>query len=75
MTIVTQLLEGLELTPGQLAELRAITAHFYTQLATSASASSESTSMLDDLVLARVRDMLRDAQRVVPSDRRFARAI
>lgn len=70
MMIVTQLLEGLELTPGQLAELRAITSHYYTRLASTASDASDPTSMPDDLMLARVRDMLRDDQRVVFDPRR-----
>lgn len=56
--MVTQLVEGLELTPGQLAELRAINSLYYTQLAKNASASSETSSVLEHLVVRRVRDML-----------------
>ncbi len=60
--MVAPLLKGLELSPGQLAELRAIDTLYYTQLARN---SSESSSMLADLVLTRVREMLRDDQRVI----------
>lgn len=62
--MVTRLLKGVELAPGQLAELRAITSLYYTQLARSASASSVSSSVLDDLVLTRVRDMLQGEQQI-----------
>ena len=63
MTIVSPLLRGVELTPGQLAELRAIDALYYSKLARNSGASSTSTLALDDLVLARVRDMLQGEQR------------
>ena len=68
--MVTQLVEGLELTPGQLAELRAINSLYYTQLASSqlgrdASGSIASGAALHDLVLARVREMLRAEQLII----------
>jgi len=63
MTMVAPMLKDVELTPGQLAELRAIDALYYSRLADSSTSSSASTVALDDLVLARVRDMLRDDQR------------
>jgi len=71
VTLVTELLKGVELDPGQLAELRAINSLYYTQLARSetassvSSVSSVSSAALDDLVLARVREMLRTEQRIV----------
>lgn len=63
----TRLLNGVELTPGQMAELRAISSLYYSRLATSelareASGSSPSGVALHDLVLDRVRDMLRGDQ-------------
>ena len=61
--LVTPLLKGVELTPGQLAELRAIDALYYSRIATGADSSQASMLALDDLVLARVRDMLREEQR------------
>jgi len=63
--LITELLRGVELNPGQLAELRAINSLYYTQLARSESAPSASSSALDDLVLARVREMLRSEQRIL----------
>jgi hypothetical protein len=63
MTMMSPLLRGVELTPGQLAELRAIDALYYSILASESGASSPSTVALDDLVLARVRDMLQGEQR------------
>ena len=75
MVELTQLLDGLELTPGQLAELRAITSMYYTRLATSDGASSTADSELRDLVLARTRDMLRsDQQLVFDRNREVARS-
>lgn len=65
MVELTQLLQGLELTPGQLAELRAITSLYYTRLAASGSASSEIDPALRDLVLRRTRDMLRSDQQSI----------
>jgi hypothetical protein len=71
VTLVTELLTGVELDPGQLAELRAINSLYYTQVARSesassaSSASSVSSSALDDLVFARVREMLRSEQRIL----------
>jgi hypothetical protein len=65
MAMLTRFLQGVELTPGQVAELRAITSLYYTQLATSDSTSSEKRSALDDLVLARVREMLQGDQRLL----------
>jgi hypothetical protein len=65
VTLVTELLKGVELDPGQLAELRAINSLYYTQIARSESASGAPSSALDDLVLARVREMLRSEQRTL----------
>ena len=72
-TKLQPLLSGVELTPGQLAELRAIDAHYYTRLATQSGESAESSAALDGLVLARVRDVLRDDQREVFERNRQAR--
>jgi hypothetical protein len=63
----TRLLSGVELTPGQMAELRAISSLYYSRLANSELAretggSSPSGGALHDLVLDRVRDMLRGDQ-------------
>jgi hypothetical protein len=73
MMMVAPLLEGVELTPGQLAELRAIDALYYSRLASDSASSSKSTRALDDLVLARVRDMLHDEQRAMFDRNRAAR--
>jgi hypothetical protein len=73
MMMVAPLLHGVELTPGQLAELRAIDALYYSTLASDSATSSTSTLALDDLVLARVRDMLHDEQRVRFDRNRAAR--
>jgi hypothetical protein len=69
-TIVSPLLGGLELTPGQLAEMRAIDTMYYTRLAAQ---QGESGAALDRLVLTRVRDMLRDDQRAMFDRNRQAR--
>jgi hypothetical protein len=61
--MVAPLLKDAELTPGQLAELRAIDALYYSRLAGGTDASSASMLALDNLVLARVRDMLLGEQR------------
>ncbi|MGH7621323.1 MAG: hypothetical protein ACREMU_03200 [Gemmatimonadaceae bacterium] len=66
-TTVQSLLSGVELTPGQLAELRAIDTQYYTRLAT------ESGAALDRLVLTRVRGMLREDQREMFDRNRQAR--
>ena len=63
VTLVTELLKGVELAPGQLAELRAITSLYYTRLASTATLPSISSSALDELILARVREMLQGEQR------------
>lgn len=63
--MMAPLLRGVDLTPGQVAELRAIDALYHTRVAANAGTSIESSSALDDLVLGRVRDMLRGEQRVV----------
>jgi hypothetical protein len=63
--LATVLLKGVELDPGQLAELRAINSLYYTQSARDETASSASSSALDNLVLARVREMLRSEQRIL----------
>jgi len=73
MTMVAPLLKDVELTPGQLAELRAIDALYYSRLADSSTSSSASTVELNELVLARVRDMLRDEQRARFDRNRAAR--
>lgn len=65
VTFVAELLKGVELDPGQLAELRAINSLYYTQVARSEGASSASSSAPDDLVVARVREMLRGEQRTL----------
>lgn len=66
----TRLLKGVELTPGQMAELRAINSLYYSRLASSelareTSGSSPSDTALHDLVLGRVRDMLRGDQLII----------
>jgi hypothetical protein len=66
----TRLLKGVELTPGQMAELRAIKSLYYSRLASSelareASGSNPSDTVLHDLVLGRVRDMLRGDQLII----------
>jgi hypothetical protein len=63
--LVAELLKGVELDPGQVAELRAMTAHYYTQVARSESAPNASSSALDELILARVREMLNGEQRLL----------
>jgi hypothetical protein len=63
MMMVAPLLKGVELTPGQLAELRAIDALYYSRLASESASSSDSTRELDELLVVRVRDMLHDEQR------------
>lgn len=65
-------LNGVELTPGQLAELRAIDSFYYTHLATHP--QSDSDPGIHALVLARVRDMLREHQRAVFDGNRDARS-
>lgn len=71
MTMMAPLLSGVELTPGQLTELRAIDSFYYTYLATHS--ESESGPGLHALVLARVRDMLGESQRAVFDGNRDAR--
>lgn len=61
--MVAPLLENVELTPGQIAELRAIDTMYHTRIASDPDASSTALLALDDLVIARVRDMLHDDQR------------
>jgi len=73
MLMLAPLLNGVELTREQLAELRAIEALYYTRLASGADASIASTLALEDLVLGRVRDMLHDEQRVRFDRNRAAR--
>lgn len=65
-------LSGVELTPGQLAELRAIDSFYYTHLATHP--ESESGPGIHALVLTRVRDMLRQDQRAMFDGNRDARS-
>jgi hypothetical protein len=71
--MLAPLLKDVELTPGQLAELRAIDALYYSRLASSSDSSSASILALDDLVLGRVRDMLHDEQRARFDRNRAAR--
>jgi len=71
--MVAPLLKDVELTPGQLAELRAIDALYYSRLASGSASSSASGVALEDLVLARVRDMLHDDQRAQFDRNRLAR--
>ena len=73
MTMLAPLLTGVELTPGQLAELRAIDAQYYTRLASDSVSPGKSGSAPDDLVLVRVRDMLHDDQRAMFDRNRAAR--
>jgi hypothetical protein len=66
----TRLLHGVELTPGQMAELRAIDSLYYSRLAKSELAREESVSnpsdtALHELILGRVRDMLQGDQRII----------
>jgi hypothetical protein len=63
LTLVSPLLENVELAPGQLAELRAIDAMYHSRIAADPAASSVSNSALDALVLSRVREMLHEDQR------------
>lgn len=72
-TMMAPLLRGVDLTPGQVAELRAIDALCHTRVFASSGASSESSSALDELVLTRVRDMLQGEQRIVFDRNREAR--
>ncbi len=75
-TMLAPLLTGLDLAPGQLAELRAINTLYYTELARNegvastagradSCASNESASVIDPVILSRVRAMLHDEQRLV----------
>lgn len=77
MTMMEPLLDGVALTPGQLAELRAIDAFYYTNRATHHSSESGTPgawdSELDAKVLARVRDMLHESQRALFDRNRDAR--
>jgi hypothetical protein len=65
--MMAPLFNGIELTPGQLSELRAIDSLYYTQLATrpakESGAPATAGSELDDWMLARMREMLDDRQR------------
>lgn len=75
--MMAPLLHEVELTPGQLSELRAIDAFYYTQLALQQANESDSPSNvhsgLDDRVIARVRDMLDERQRATFDRNRDAR--
>ncbi|HXT48372.1 MAG TPA: hypothetical protein VN717_07005 [Gemmatimonadaceae bacterium] len=73
MTMMAPLLEGVELTPGQLAELRAIDAQYYSRLASDSASPGKSGPAPEDTVLARVRDMLHDDQRAMFDRNREAR--
>lgn len=65
MTMVAPLLKGVDLSPGQLAELRAIDALYYSRLESDSESPGKSSPVLANLVLVRVRDMLHDEQRVM----------
>jgi hypothetical protein len=67
MTMVEPLLQGIELTPGQLAELRALDTLYYSRLASDGAGANE------DQLLARVRDMLHPDQRAKFDRNRAAR--
>lgn len=71
--MVAPLLENVELTPGQIAELRAIDVMYHSRIAGDPAASSASMLALDDLVITRVRDMLHDDQRARFDRNRAAR--
>jgi len=71
--MVAPLLENVELTTGQLAELRAIEIMYQSRIASDPAASGTSRLALDDLVLTRVRDMLHDDQRARFDRNRAAR--
>jgi hypothetical protein len=73
LTMMAPLLSGVELTPGQLAELRAIDTLYHTRRATQSGEPNECSFALDDTVLTRVRDMLRDDQRAMFDRNREAR--
>lgn len=73
VTMMEPLLRGVDLTPGQLAELRAIDALYHTRVFADSGAASESSSALDELVIGRVREMLQGEQRIVFDRNRQAR--
>lgn len=63
--MVAPLLKGVDLSPGQLAELRAIDTLYYSRLESDSASPGKSSPVLANLVLVRVRDMLRDDQRAM----------
>ncbi|MEP7065739.1 MAG: hypothetical protein ABI889_06875 [Gemmatimonadota bacterium] len=63
MQMVGPLLRGVELTPSQLTELRAIDTMYYSTLASAPPSPSGSPRELEERVLARVREMLHADQR------------
>lgn len=63
--MVSPWLKGVDLSPGQLAELRAIDALYYSRLESDSASPGKSSPALTNLVLVRVRDMLHDEQRVI----------
>lgn len=65
VTKVTRLVEGFDLTPGQVAELRAINSLYYSRLAGNQSASSDCGAELEHLVVGRVRAMLAPDQQIL----------
>ncbi|MFI5241975.1 MAG: hypothetical protein ACHQRL_03110 [Gemmatimonadales bacterium] len=67
LSLTAPLLAGVDLSPGQLAELRAIDVMYHTRRAASDAAGNN----LEYLVVARVREMLRDDQKPV-FDRNWA---
>jgi hypothetical protein len=73
LAMMSPLLSGVDLTPGQLAELRAINALYYTRLATQSGEPNEREPALEGVVLTRVREMLRDDQRAIFDRNRRAR--
>ena len=66
--LAERLLDGIRLTPGQLAQLRAINAKYYTALASperDPGAAGRGPADLQLLVAADIREMLTDDQRDV----------
>ena len=67
-TLAERLLADVRLTPGQLAQLRAISAKYYTSLASidqGASGAMPGAAELVSRIAADVRQMLTDEQRIV----------
>lgn len=76
-TLAERLLDGIRLTPGQLAQLRAINTKYYTALASlerDPGAAGRGPADLQLLIAADIREMLTDDQRDV-FDRNLAAII